>query len=374
MRNRWRRIVAVGLLLTLVLLIKIQKQDLPSSEEKGPNDPEPQVQKTSERTEVKNLSVPESEVRKMIMNAEAESATRLQRIEEVCRKYNLGLYRQSAVPSQIKHPPTPQYSVFYIDKVHKLSWCPLYKAASTTWLYNLCLLGGYSESDLASTKKQLSELARVVYPELEYAEAEEAFQNTLKLLVVRHPFERLLSAYRDKLENMQAGQEHGTVHYYRKYGRRIVAKYRPGGNDTKTETLLRPDQYLWNPNQPRPAGVEPTFNEFVRYLLDTDLSNYADDHWIPYYLYCTPCLLKYDIIAKVETLQQDQVYVIHSANLQNLIKPRWLHRTMNNTLVTKRYFSQLSTEQVHRLYNKYKLDFELFNYKVDKYLEYATNK
>lgn len=40
-------------------------------------------------------------------------------------------------------------------------------------------------------------------------------------------------------------------------------------------------------------------SSYFRYLIDLDLLNYADDHWIPIYLFCTPCLLRYDIIAKV---------------------------------------------------------------------------
>ena len=92
----------------------------------------------------------------------------------------------------------------------------------------------------------------------------QAFLNTLTLLVVRHPFERLLSAYRDKLENMRIGAEHGSAHFYVKYGSRIVAKYRPGGNKTRTQSLLKPGQYLWHPELPEPAGFEPTFKEFVR--------------------------------------------------------------------------------------------------------------
>lgn len=51
---------------------------------------------------------------------------------------------------------------------------------------------------------------------------------------------------------------------------------------------------------PGPAGIEPTFREFIDYLINTDLGSYhSDDHWIPYYQYCTPCLLNYDFINKV---------------------------------------------------------------------------
>lgn len=64
-----------------------------------------------------------------------------------------------------------------------------------------------------------------------------------------------------------------------------------------------------------------------RYLIDTNLSQYADDHWIPFYLYCTPCLLHYNVIAKVETMDQDQLYVIRLLGLQDRIRPRWRHKT-----------------------------------------------
>lgn len=58
-------------------------------------------------------------------------------------------------------------------RFHKLSWCPLYKAASSSMLYNLCLLGGYSDEQIQNTKQQLSTIARKLYPELDYPQAEE---------------------------------------------------------------------------------------------------------------------------------------------------------------------------------------------------------
>lgn len=123
-----------------------------------------------------------------------------------------------------------------------------------------------------------------------------------------------------------AGREHGTLHFYRKYGSKIVEKYRGesrqvidrdvrircssiGFNSEWLFTLVfqetnftPPEEYLVirRKDVPLPAGIEPTFREFVQYLIHTDLANYGDDHWIPYYLYCTPCLVDYDVIAKVK--------------------------------------------------------------------------
>lgn len=107
-----------------------------------------------------------------------------------------------------------------------------------------------------------------------------------------------------------------------------------------------------------------------------DVVLYADDHWIPYYLFCTPCLLNYDIIVKVETMLRDQVYVIQAAGLQDVIRPRWRHKTYHEEgkETAKRYFSQLTKQEVERLHKKYQLDFELFDYKVDDYLQYATEE
>ncbi|KMQ88280.1 carbohydrate sulfotransferase 11-like protein [Lasius niger] len=166
------------------------------------------------------------ELRKLLIEAEVDNTRRLLNVERVCKKYNLGSYRKLAEDSSFKHPPAPQYTVFYMDRVHNISYCPVYKAGTTTWLYNLCLLMNVPVEKLDNGREQLSTIARRAIPELEYPEAERILNASRRLLVVRHPFERLLSAYRDKLENSVAGREHGTLHFYRKYGAKIARKYR----------------------------------------------------------------------------------------------------------------------------------------------------
>ena len=46
------------------------------------------------------------------------------------------------------------------------------------------------------------------------------------------------------------------------------------------------------------GGAErPTFEQFVDYLLRTDVSEY-NDHWIPIWLHCRICLMEFDVIGE----------------------------------------------------------------------------
>lgn len=296
---------------------------------------------------------------------------RRRRVKEVCKKYNLGPLAKPGSRPSIKHPPTPNYDVFYFDRNDGLAWCPIYKAASTTWLYNFILLGGLSDSYVQNTKEQVSHVARKLWPPLEYTQADMALKMSLKFMIVRHPFERIVSAYRDKLENLNIGKEHGIEHFYQKYGRKIVAKYRQEGHGPPPADRYSQDKD--NPALPPPKGIEPTFEEFVRYLINTDLVYYADDHWMPYYLHCTPCLVDYDVIAKFETLERDQRYIIQKRKLEKKIEVSWKHLTKGKKTAetVKKYFATITKEQLLKLYEKYRIDFELFNYSIDDYLFYV---
>jgi chondroitin 4-sulfotransferase 11 len=67
----------------------------------------------------------------------------------------------------------------------------------------MLILAGYSEKELDHPSKQLSFMARDAYGDAE--PDTETLEQTLKLLVVRHPFERLVSGYKDKLSNATIG-------------------------------------------------------------------------------------------------------------------------------------------------------------------------
>ncbi|KAG7167850.1 carbohydrate sulfotransferase 9-like [Homarus americanus] len=301
---------------------------------------------------------------------EKDMALRRSKVIEVCGKYGLGPKPVQGASKTIKYPPLPNYDVFYIDRPDLLAWCPIYKAASTSWLYNFIKLAGLSESYIQNTKEQVSHVARKVWPVQDYEDIQQSLKVCLKFMIVRHPFERLVSAYRDKLENTNIGKQNGVDHFYEKFGKKIVDKYRPPGKGLPAN---RYSQDMDDPRLPHPKGIEPTFAEFVRYLIDTNLIYYADDHWMPYYIYCTPCLVDYEVIVKFETLDRDQNYIIRKNHLEKKIQPSWKHLTNGKKTsdTVKKYFATITKTELMKLYNKYKLDFELFSYSIDEYLDYV---
>lgn len=109
-----------------------------------------------------------------------------------------------------------------------------------------------------------------------------------KFLFVRHPFERLLSAYRNKLE-----RRHDSSRYFQsRFGRRIVRRYRANA----TARSLR-------------DGDDVTFAEFAAFVADTRLTVF-NEHWAPIDRLCRPCAVNYDFIGKHESLFQDSDYLL----------------------------------------------------------------
>lgn len=121
----------------------------------------------------------------------------------------------------------------------------------------------------------------------------------------------------------------------------------------------------------------PTFQEFVNYLILESTTNY-DHHWDQYYEHCSLCEINYNFILKLDDHSPKEIdYIFSRLNLkknENFIN---LHETRGgstNFYRTCEYFKTLSRETIINLYKKYKIDFEMFNYKIEKYLECSDKK
>ncbi|XP_013187507.1 carbohydrate sulfotransferase 11 isoform X1 [Amyelois transitella] len=239
---------------------------------------------------------------------------------------------------------------YLINRQYHVIWCNIFKAASTSWMYNFNLMANYTAAFLDKTRVVLLELARKKYARPTVEMIKKAQADSITFLIVRHPLERLASAYNDKIVHAWPKSFHD------KMGQRIIKKYRK----------------LLSGDEPAPKERYPVFEEFVAYVLDEwKAKRMLDMHWTPYSRFCTPCKFNFDVILKFETLDEDQRFLIQLARLQDVVKPEWRNSGKGtNTLHNMNHlYSRLTRKQLDGLYNLYKNDFLLFNYTVHNYYD-----
>ena len=75
-----------------------------------------------------------------------------------------------------------------------------------------------------------------------------------------------------------------------------------------------------------------------------------------------------------ETMKEDVEFIIRAANLNTSSShfPRTHSSSsvdsMDHRLVSQRYFTSIDKESVKKLYDIYRIDFEMFDYSIDEYL------
>ncbi|XP_069957017.1 uncharacterized protein [Cherax quadricarinatus] len=226
-------------------------------------------------------------------------ADRRNHVHEVCRKYGLDK------PSETYQPNAWE---FLINEKFGLIWCNVFKAASSTWFYNFNLLAGFSETELLQSKDTPIQLARKRYSRPSVEELQRAMnssQQPLSFMIARHPLKRLVSAYRDKI---LSGNR-----YFSKLSRSIMKQY----PELRAEKVASKSSWaVFGKSVPQP--MVPSFPQFIQFLIDEHTKGVKlDEHWIPMNEFCTPCLVSFDVYAKVETLEEDGNYIIFSADSTN---------------------------------------------------------
>ncbi|KAK0085971.1 hypothetical protein PV325_004167 [Microctonus aethiopoides] len=279
------------------------------------------------------------------VDLEARFASRREHLNKKCMEINLN--DGNLVPNARE---------FVINHEYQLVWCNVFKAASTSWIYNFNLLIGYSREELMKTDHPPLYMLRQKYPRPSIHKLLQALNSSLSFIIVRHPLERLVSAYRDKFLNSRGNK------FYVNMGLKII-------NTSRSKDKAKISEMNSN-------SILPTFKEFINYVIcQWKAGRQLDEHWRPIIESCTPCLIDFDIIIKFETMQEDQEYLIKLAKLEGIIEPTWLNQAKSSQTedVIKDYYSQLSRNQIQELAVLYKYDLEIFGYYMDEYLSIGQN-
>ena len=206
-------------------------------------------------------------------------------------------------------------------------------------------------------------------------------RGAISFIVGRHPFQRLISGYRDKIVGALAGSLH------HKLNRNILINYRGLSpkelvrmqSIKKVDRLQRRRRYMSSRNaRPLPPvrRLVPTFKEFVSFILDeVEQGRDLDMHWTPVYSFCNPCQVNFTHLVKFETFDTDSNTIVEAAGLQSYLprsNGKLSHENPSKSLqgaerTMENYLKELSKEQVGNLTRLYQPDFDIFGYKVPPY-------
>jgi len=224
---------------------------------------------------------------------------------------------------------------FIVDNKHKIVYCYIPKVACTTWKKIIAQLVGLKSKSVHEQRfNLLSSQSK--------AKARSILQNYYKFLFVREPFERLLSAYRDKFTRK--------TNVWKKYAKKVKRSVglRLGANGS----TIADD------------SGEITFQEFLTYLIDVNSKGgRLNEHWRHYDSLCHPCSINFDFIGHYETLEDDAPFALHEAGVDQLVSFPPVHFTSTKDDL-QHYYSKVPREDIIRLQKIYRRDFEMFGYKA----------
>uniref|UniRef100_A0A0P4WGY9 Carbohydrate sulfotransferase n=2 Tax=Scylla olivacea TaxID=85551 RepID=A0A0P4WGY9_SCYOL len=230
-----------------------------------------------------------------------------------------------------------------VDDKNRVLYCYVPKVACTNWKRVMLILSGASnqtDPKLIPADSVHRKHVFIKLSDLKPSQIQHRLLTYTKFLFVRHPVERVISAFRNKFEMNYTS----SAYFKKRFGVKIMKKYRKG---------VSPESIPSSGN-----GVH--FPEFVSYLIDTKKEQF-NEHWALVSSLCNPCDVKYDYIGKYETLADDSKYI-----LEQIGAPPSLHFPevvpSRTSAVVESYFNSLTAQQQSDLVKIYQDDFQIFDY------------
>lgn len=185
-----------------------------------------------------------------------------------------------------------------------------------------------------------------------------------RALFVRHPFERLASAYKERIATL--GKDRIQPEPYYDGIRKVICR-----------RYVAFDQNHYPASSRHPCeDFIPSFEHFIRYILSyaelRDGVNRLDGHWKPYTLVCQVCQFKYNFIGKYETFDDDFGLLLKRLDVPDWNIEKRRGASGHKSSQYRRLYSSLPDDLICKLKKLYKDDFRFFNYHVEDYVNRTT--
>ena len=239
------------------------------------------------------------------------------------------------------------------DDNHNVLYCVIPKVGSTSWK-SMLYRSVVSDSELGKFSMRAGNLKTQYFvhnnkyltkhgfkwlrlPYYSYKGIEHRLQNYFKFVVVRHPLARLISLYNNKF--VQRKEFPWVI-------RQVLKKENKTGYDITSDVI-------------HTAYVD--FEALADFLV-TSNKVHADKHWDSYDHLCHPCLINYDFVAKMETLDRDLDYVRSMLRLPRHLEHLNPSKAKDDKKFTLSDVKSIGRNTLEGVYRTYKEDFLMFGY------------
>ncbi|KAG9282456.1 carbohydrate sulfotransferase 12-like [Astyanax mexicanus] len=276
---------------------------------------------------------------------------RKKRIHDLCD--NNGTLGINEKWHSVDEVPNSELSNLLVDDRHGIIYCYVPKVACSEWKRIMIVLSESLKvdgvpyrhpSDIpeeqihGNTTQYLNQYPREVM--------KHKLQHYKKFMFVRDPFVRLISAFRDKF--LKENQP-----FYKYVAVKILKKFSKVHKPPKTA------------KEAFTAGIVPSFLNFIQYILSLPEENYTllDEHWRQAVHLCHPCLIDYDFIGKMETVEQDAAQLLRMLQVDNIVQFPKSRSNITDESWIKIWFPDIPTDWRRNLYKIYETDYILFGYR-----------
>ncbi|PIK36293.1 putative carbohydrate sulfotransferase 14 [Apostichopus japonicus] len=283
------------------------------------------IQSRSREQEAANIAADDQEIWR-------EQKYRLNQIQSVCNRLNI---------TRLSNPPKTYTERMLVDDTNGILFAYIPKVSCSTWK------SVFRKSRDSHRENRVNYSVLSQYNDTERVKRLDQYK---KVLFVRNPFTRLLSAFLSKFRSRGNLQKSWEI----VYGFPIIKRYRPPELFKKLEVLPRSSLPQMN----------ITLTEFIRYIHDRgdeiQLTE-TSDHWLPQHIVSHVCEMEFDFIGKYENLALEAPFVLKWSGMSPVATFPEVHAS-NALSVIRQEFGEVPLLHLKSLIQYYSLDFELFGY------------
>ena len=170
-------------------------------------------------------------------------------------------------------------------------------------------------------------------------------KNYYKFAIVRNPLERLLSAYKNKLETPL----NATMR--KKFPDRLKAYLLDLYAHDQLKSWISARQYT--------KDIHPTFQHLLKFMTQFSLSSY-NEHFMPFVQLCFPCAVDYDLLINFKTINYDMYALMDYLNIPPSYYPAAIGHETPTSAYMKQYYGNISGPIKEDLFKKLEQELDFY--------------